>query len=45
MSIIENIRELLETGFSLDQIVQLTGYRVEEVKKVENDWREQMKQK
>lgn len=45
MTIWTNIEDLLEQGFTVDQIVQFTGYKVEDVKKVASDWRKQIKQK
>lgn len=45
LSIRENIEELLEMGFSIEQIVQLTGYGVDVIRKVASDWRKQIKQK
>lgn len=45
MTIRDNIEELLKTGFSVEQIVQLTGYGVDDIKQVEVDWRKQIKQK
>lgn len=45
LTIRTNVVEMLETGFTIEQIVQITGYTADYVKKIESDWRRQMKQK
>lgn len=44
-SIIENIKELLESGFGVAEIAQITGYSPDEIKRVETNWRHQVKTK
>lgn len=45
MTIWANIENLLEQGFTIEQIIQYTGYPIETVKKIENNWRSQIKTK
>lgn len=45
MAIWTNVEDLLKQGFSHEQIIQLTGYPIEVIKKVENNWRNQIKTK
>lgn len=45
MTIWTNIEDLLKQGFTVEQIIQLTGYTMEDVKKVETNWRNQIKTK
>lgn len=40
-----NIEDLLNQGLTIEQIIQLTGYSVADVRKVECNWRNQIKTK
>ncbi|MBO5870813.1 MAG: hypothetical protein J6Q89_08700 [Clostridia bacterium] len=44
-TIIENIKELLESGFGIAEIAQITGYSPDRIKQVETNWRNQVKTK
>lgn len=45
LTIMTNIEDLLERGFTIDQIAELTRYPIDEIKKIENNWRIQIKRK
>lgn len=45
MTIWKNVEDLIENGFTIEQIVQLTGYPASEIKKVMTDWKSRAKTK
>lgn len=44
-TMIEKVEELLENGWTIDQIAELTGYPMEEIKKSATNWRNRVKTK
>ena len=44
-TIIENIEDLLERGYCIGEIKYITGYSFDEIKRVETNWRNQVKTK
>ena len=44
-TMIDNIEELLENRWTINQITELTGYPIEEIKKAATNWRNRVKTK
>lgn len=45
MTMTKNVEELLENGWSIEQIAEFTRYPIEEIKKAATNWRNHVKTK